>query len=90
MMSRCEIDGDMEESAESSGAEGEIEIVDPFENFLKNTFLPQFSGSGSSEDLTKRTSKSSSVVDVKDLVQTFIQETCHSAPKNGAPLGQNP
>ena len=38
-MSRCEIDGDMEESAESSGAKGEIEIVDPFENLrhsLKN------------------------------------------------------
>ena len=67
----------MEESAESSGADGEIEIADPFENFLKNTFLPQtqLGGSGSSEILPKRAGESSSVIEVNDPFQTFLQDT---------------
>ena len=87
----------MEESAETSGAEGEIEIVNPFE---KNTFLP---GDGSSEKLPKRATESSSVVEVKDpfklsyKIHFFLSQVelkaaklCISAPKNAAPLGKKP
>lgn len=67
----------MEESIESSCADGEIEISDPFENFLENTFLPQTQSgeSRSTENLPKKVGESTSVVEVNDPFQTYLQGT---------------